>query len=51
MIATIFTLSFALLLLLQIGAADAIQFLLRTIQDVDAEVGHDTKIYPDYQTP
>ena len=48
MIAALFTLSFLLLLLLQIGATDALIALRSIAREVDAAVGHDINIYPDY---
>jgi hypothetical protein len=44
----LFVLSLALILLLQVGATDALRFLRLTIREVEDTVGHDSLIFPDY---
>ena len=49
MIAVIFILPFALLLLLQMAVTDTLNALRTIARDVDDAVGHDTMIFPDHQ--
>ena len=51
MIAALFILAFAALLLLQIGATDALNTLRSTAREVDAAWGHDSLIFPDHINP
>jgi hypothetical protein len=46
----IFVLAFAALLLMQIGAADALRALRSIARWVREDVGHDSQIFPDHTT-
>ena len=48
MIALAFSLAALLLLMLQLLACDTLAGLRRLRDDVEADFGHDTKIYPDH---
>lgn len=47
MIATVFTLSFGLLLLVQVGVTDVLLLIREAMHDVESAVGHDTQVFPD----
>lgn len=47
MIGITFSLSFGLLLLVQVGVTDMILLIREAMRDVESAVGHDTKVFPD----
>lgn len=44
---TLFTLTFGLLLLVQVGVTDIFLLIREAMRDVESAVGHDTQVFPD----
>lgn len=47
MIGITFSLSFGLLLLVQVGVTDVLLLIREAMRDVESAVGHDTQVFPD----
>lgn len=49
-IPALFVLTFAALLLMQIGAADALRALRTIAREIEIAIGHDVRVFPDHTT-